>query len=107
MSSDVSSPQRMQTEMDAAKESGASTQQPTLAAFLVGDSIGFVPKPWPKSKFKEALVDTLKDFGNPWVFCECIEPSNPENEDNLKRKTKGCSRSPSWPWTPGRSVRNA
>ncbi|XP_021344584.1 uncharacterized protein LOC110444540, partial [Mizuhopecten yessoensis] len=47
---------------------------PTLAAFLVGDAIGFVPKPWPRAKFKEALADTLHVFGDPWMICECKEP---------------------------------
>ncbi|XP_069134231.1 transient receptor potential cation channel subfamily M member 2-like [Argopecten irradians] len=43
---------------------------PGLAAFVVGDSRTFVPKPWPHAKFKEALVDTLNVFGDPWVICE-------------------------------------
>lgn len=45
--------------------------EPTLAMFLVGDSIKFIPKPWPRNKFKEALIDTLDAFGDPWLVCEC------------------------------------
>ena len=35
---------------------------PTLATFLVGDSVKVIPKPWPRDKFKEALIDTLNAF---------------------------------------------
>ncbi|XP_069119564.1 transient receptor potential cation channel subfamily M member 2-like isoform X4 [Argopecten irradians] len=45
--------------------------EPTLAVFLVGDSIKFIPKPWPRNKLKEALIDTLNAFGDPWLVCEC------------------------------------
>ncbi|XP_033749326.1 transient receptor potential cation channel subfamily M member 6-like [Pecten maximus] len=51
----------------------SDNRPPTLAAFLVGDSIRFIPNPWPRDKFKEALVDTLEAFGEPWVICECTQ----------------------------------
>ncbi|XP_033749437.1 transient receptor potential cation channel subfamily M member 1-like [Pecten maximus] len=59
----------------------SDNRPPTLVAFLVGDSVGFIPKPWPRDRFKEALVDTLEAFGEPWVICECQQ--NDDGQDWL------------------------
>lgn len=41
---------------------------PTMVFSVIGDSESFVPRPWPKTVFKTALIEAAKSAGETWIL---------------------------------------